>query len=776
MNSFLRFFFSMVLIPGSVLAQCDLVVTPTVTSPNCNGESDGQIELEITSSTPFNTSTKGLLISAVHANPAGNDSPFEFIELIATKAIDFSVTPYTIIWSNNGVATDKGWVQGGIETYAFSITSGVVIAGELIYIGGSSMLPNQFYMINTATTNGDGGIGTAALSGVLGNGGTSCDGVAVFDQDISAIDSSTVPVDAIFFGTAVGSSLVASGAEGYQLPVNDMYTGGKLQTTSFLAPDAVSGQYLIAAGVYDVQSNTFTTARTWNNSTSYSDMVSEVKLSGFYNFSWSNSATSQNLTSIGAGTYSVTVTDGAGCILTPSIVVTQPSAIIAASSQIPANCTATNGKAIIFAAGGTPGYTFNWVPTGSTNDTLSAPPGTYTVTTTDASGCSRTDSITITRISTVILATTQTNVSCNGDSTGTVSVAAVGGTAPYAFTWTPAGSGNSLSNLPAGEYSVAVIDSFGCTASKTITIMQPTAITAGISTTNSLACSCTGSATVTVSGGDAPYAYNWSPLSFTGNSATALCPGTYTVVISDNNGCDVTLTGVVGSISTPINLIGITYAPTCSNSGDGAIHVIASGGSTPYSYAWLPFAGNNDSISNLTPGAYIVTVKDANNCAAVDTFTVPTTQPFTAVDLGADTVVCSVSLLTVCAPSGYTYSWSDASTSSCITPTTTGCYTVDVSNPNGCIVTDSICITVDICTGITESVNTQPLIYPNPANEQLIIQSTDSQPVVIDVFDTRGRILISQRVSGTTKIDISGFDAGIYLIRVGTSVQRVVIE
>lgn len=218
----------------------------------------------------------GLLISEFFQNPAGTDSPFEYVEFLVTDDIDFAVTPYTIIVCNNGNATTDGWIEGLAITYAFEITSGSVLEGDVVYVGGTSMAPTgiQIRVIDTGTTGGDGGIGNANLTGVIGNGGTSSDGIAVFNLPISSITATTVPVDAVFYGGGPdhGTAVVSAGVDGYELPMNDHYSGGKLQQTSFLAPDE---DLTVATGVYDLVSNSFTVARTFGAGTA-TDGVSEI--------------------------------------------------------------------------------------------------------------------------------------------------------------------------------------------------------------------------------------------------------------------------------------------------------------------------------------------------------------------------------------------------------------------------------------------------------------------------------------------------------------------
>ena len=217
-----------------------------------------------------------LFISEFLANPPGTDMSFEYVELIAASAIDFSVSPYSVVFANNGNATANGWVQGAGVTYGFNLTSGSVQPGDVVYVGGSGMAPTgtKLRTIDTATTGGD-GFGNASNSGVLGNGGANADGIALFATDIFNVTMSLAPVDAIFFGTGAGTAIVNGGVDGYELPVNDVYNGGTLQSASFLAPEPGNGTPTVAAGAYDAESGAWTTPRTWTV-TDGSDGVSSV--------------------------------------------------------------------------------------------------------------------------------------------------------------------------------------------------------------------------------------------------------------------------------------------------------------------------------------------------------------------------------------------------------------------------------------------------------------------------------------------------------------------
>jgi hypothetical protein len=203
----------------------------------------------------------GLLISEFNQNPSGTDSPYEYVELLATDDIDFSVTPYTVIVTDNGTATINGWIEGGEITYAFEINSGSVMVGDVVYVGGTEMEPIGTILraIDTGVDDGDAGIGNANIDGVFGNGGGTADGIAVFDMAAALITPTTVPTDAVFYGTEVGEASI-SDSEGYQLPNNDFYDGGKLLAESFVGEDI---SLTTLSGVYDLETFTFSTARTF---------------------------------------------------------------------------------------------------------------------------------------------------------------------------------------------------------------------------------------------------------------------------------------------------------------------------------------------------------------------------------------------------------------------------------------------------------------------------------------------------------------------------------
>ena len=276
--------------------------------------------------------------------------------------------------------------------------------------------------------------------------------------------------------------------------------------------------------------------------------------------------------------------------------------------------------------GGTGPWVYSWstAPEQTTATASNLTAGTYTVNVIDANGCPGSKDVTITQpAAPLTVSTTHTNVLCRGYSTGNASANGVGGTSPYTYNWNtePVQLTATASNLSAGEYTVTVTDANGCTALRTISITQPaTNLTVTTSKVDVLCFgNSTGSATAIVSGGTGPYAsYSWStnPAQTT-PMATNLAAGTYTVMVTDANGCTSSATV---TIIQPLGLevVGNVVHQTCNNCNNAAINLSVNGGTPGFSYAWTGLDGYSaisQNITSLKPGSYRVVVTDAHGCS-----------------------------------------------------------------------------------------------------------------------------------------------------------------
>jgi hypothetical protein len=418
-----------------------------------------------------------------------------------------------------------------------------------------------------------------------------------------------------------------------------------------------------------------------------------------YTYLWNTGATTASITDRTAGTYSVTITDSKGCTTTKSVILTQPAAALAAGTvQTNILCNGGNtGSAGVIVSGGTTPYTYLWTGGATAALISNKTAGSYSVTITDAGGCTLTKTITITQPAAALAAgTTQTNILCNGSATGAAGVTPSGGTAPYTYSWTGGATTASISNKTAGTYSVTITDFNGCTLTKSITITQSAAVIAS-SLINNVACygGQTGTAGVTVSGGTAPYTYLWN----TGATAAVLygvAAGTYTVTVTDVNGCTANKSIAVTQPAAPLSAVTMQTNVLCNGSATGSAAVTPSGGTAGYTYLWNTGA-TGTSISNVTAGMYSVTITDSKNCVLTKNFTI--TQP--AAPLAATTtqtnVLCAgMGSATVNATGGtgaYAYAWSPSGGNvATATGLAVGTYTVTVTDANACVLTKTVTI------------------------------------------------------------------------------------
>ncbi len=417
-----------------------------------------------------------------------------------------------------------------------------------------------------------------------------------------------------------------------------------------------------------------------------------------YTYLWSNAATTQDLSSLAAGTFSVTVTDAKGCTVTGAVTITEPAALVLSSTKVDANCNGVNnGRIDLNVTGGTAPYTYAWNTGATTQNLSSLAAGTYSVTVTDAKGCTSTTSATITVPPPIVLSNAQVNLSCTGDTNGSIDLTVTGGTGPYTYLWNTGASTQDLTGIKAGTYTITVTDSKGCTSSKNITLTEPPATIKGTPTVTNVSCNGgnDGKINLSITGGKAPYTYLWSN-GVTTKDVSNLAAGTYSVRVTDKDGClvisniVVTAPSALAISSTKVNL-------SCQGSRTGAIDLSVSGGTAPYTYVWNNAATTQD-LSGLAAGTYSVTVRDAKGCTATSSVTVtePAALALTNTKLN---VSCSgandgsIGLTVTGGTAPYTYAWSTGTTSQNLTSIKAGAYTVTVTDRNGCTVNTSISIT-----------------------------------------------------------------------------------
>lgn len=419
-----------------------------------------------------------------------------------------------------------------------------------------------------------------------------------------------------------------------------------------------------------------------------------------YTYLWSNGATTDEIINLAAGVYTVTVTDANGCTATASYEVTQPTLLTASISN---NSTACSNIATVTAGGGTPGYSYLW-SNGSTSATISGVPvGTYTVTVTDANGCTATASINLTVAEAFNPSASVTHVSCFGTSTGVITVTNANGTAPFTFSidginFVPGTMPYSFTGLAAGTYTVAVRDVNGCTGFITKTINQPAQLLAVLTSVQSTCYGLsTGSISVTVTGGSGALSYNWTgPNGFTSTSKnlSSLATGNYSLVVTDANGCTAGLPAVVVPSFNPITINPVIINVSCKGGNNGSITLNTSGGTGNFSYLWNTGA-TTSSLSNLFAGSnYKVTITDIGSGCTLPQQTLVVTEPSSQLSLRIDSTVevlgCNTPGKIYVSGSGgtapYQFKLNNGSyqSSGTFTGLAGGSYTVWITDANGC--------------------------------------------------------------------------------------------
>ncbi|MCF8459258.1 MAG: tandem-95 repeat protein [Flavobacteriales bacterium] len=432
-------------------------------------------------------------------------------------------------------------------------------------------------------------------------------------------------------------------------------------------------------------------------------------------YSWSNGATTEDLTNVPAGTYVVTVTDAQGSILQQTIQLTQPAVVsVVVDVQDETIVNGCNGSATANPAGGTSPYTYLWSNGQTTQTATNLCAGIYQVTVTDANGCPVTTSRIINPPSCDLdVNVTGQPVGCNGGSNGSVLATPITAQnhTPYTYLWNTGATTQQLTGVTAGPYSVMVTDAIGCTASGSFTVTQPPLLGANTSVIDEQTFGgCNGSATATATGGTSPFLYSWSNGSI-GQTATGLCPGNYTVTITDARGCIVTRTITVNALSCTGFAVQVnTTSPTCFGLANGGAIAVVSGGTAPFTYFWPTGGSTASSLTGLGAGTFTVQVTDAVNC--LQTASGVVTQPaLLQAATAVDPVTChglangAIELTVTGGTTPYTYTWSNAATTEDLNNLGPGNYGVSIHDANGCAVSASGVVTQPDTLGAS-SINT----------------------------------------------------------------------
>ena len=445
----------------------------------------------------------------------------------ATATASGGTSTYTYLWSNAATTASISNLAGATYTLTVTDNHQCSVTSQAVIANSGSL------NISTTTTaagcaGGPSGSATVAVSGgaspftyLWSNGGT--------NATISNVTAAT-----------------------YQVTVSD-----NLSCTGTAAAVVSTGTPLsITAVTNDVKCF---------NDVNGMAVVSVSSGTAPYQYAWNNGSTTDTITGLVAGSYYITVTDAHNCQKTDTVIINQPADITLIVVIGQPSCSGLNdGDAEAHTTGGTPAYSYIW-STGSNSISIQGlSPGNYAVTLTDNNLCSATSSFLITDPTPITTTSNTVDNACYGNANGSIALNPAGGTAPYTYLWTTGNTSAAISGLAAGTYNVTITDNVNCTATSSVQINQPAALTVTTAATQATQGQFNGSATVSnITGGTPPYSEAWSN-GQTSNTVTGLAAGNYTVTVTDNNGCQLVDTVVVGTsvgIETVVNTLSFSIYP-----------------------------------------------------------------------------------------------------------------------------------------------------------------------------------------------------------------------
>ncbi|MFT4759688.1 MAG: hypothetical protein ACI9LN_001653 [Saprospiraceae bacterium] len=539
---------------------------------------------------------------------------------LGNVALDFNggTAPYTIIW--NGTSSGTNMVNGNL----FTIPN----------------LQSGNYNITVTDATNCSAVQSAVISnsGSIGFAATSNNGACGQPGSISiSIANGTSPYTLTWTGATTGNTtinntntytILALPTGSYNLMLTDANGCSSNQSVTLNNGSAINFAANVMNGSCGQLGNIALNVTGGNGD--YLVLWASSNGNGSAPFSGSF-YTIQNLVS---ANYTVVVSDSNGCSATQSLNINNGTTLDLMATGINGAC-GQNGQINLIFSTGNPPFNLSW--TGTTNGNLTIngmsailpnlPTGNYNINVTDNNNCSGSASVAINNAPTLLANVTGTNTICNGANSGSATANTSGGTFPFTFAWSNGGITETINNLASGTYTVTVMDGAGCIANGSISIMQSTPITIDLATAD-ITCNGAndGSLLATGWGGAPPYNYAWNtgliydePTPNAGSSLTNLSAGTYTVTVTDQNGCQ-TINSIAINEPQAITLQ-TTFTNASCGGNNGSATVNPSGGNAPYSFQWSN-TGTGQTIFGIAPGTYTVQVFDANFCVQTASVTV----------------------------------------------------------------------------------------------------------------------------------------------------------
>ena len=516
----------------------ELIVGGIVSNVKCNGDEDGSINITVSGGEPgysfiwsngiYTQNNAGLSAGTYDLTVTDNSGCFKTLSFIVEEPeainvanlitkptcfdgfngkIDLSIsggTPgYSFAWNNGKNTEDLDSLSSNI--YSVTVTDANLCNAVRTYIITEPVSINLQAIIENTTCNG-GSNGTIALI-VLGG---------------------TPPFNYIWSNSSSNKNQNNLTAGNYTVTVTDLNGCSQIKTFSVSEENNLLIQEsIIPVGCFG------------EKNASISLNVSGGILP--YLFNWSNGGQTNTIALLGAGTYGVTISDQTGCKQVKSLTITQPTDITINISKLDVSCPGNNdGKIIVNAMGGQMPFIFNWSNTSQSDTLTGLSPGNYTVTVTDANGCSKISSTNINNPLDITISAVVNSPSCSNTLDGSIDLSVTDGNPPYSYLWNNNATTQDLSSLAPGSYSVTVQDKNACIKTAIFTIVLPNPISFDFNIVDQTCINQNnGSATIiNITGGSSPYTFKWNnPAKSITQNVNNLAPGFYQVTVTDSKGC-----------------------------------------------------------------------------------------------------------------------------------------------------------------------------------------------------------------------------------------------
>lgn len=768
------------------------------TGRNLNNRAAGTYSVTVTDAngcTATGTYTINQPAAALSELSITNNSPscFGGNDGSLTLAMQGGTAPYSYNWSNGSTSNNASGLSAGIYNVTVTDNNGCTF-GTSYTVNNPIQIAVATISSTQPTCNGaaDGSLTVLATNGTgpytynwnTGSVGATLSNVPAGSYTVTVADSGGCSVsETIVLGEP---SLIVSNAT-----VNNISCNGLTDGSIFLATSGGTGGYSylwstgattnnisgLSAGVYSV---TITDASGCSVNESFTIfepapltatvVIQNVLCKGQstggidltpadgtapYSFSWSNGATSEDLVNVVAGNYSVTITDASGCSIIRNATVAEPADVLVLSglaTDVTCNGSA-NGNIDFSAVGGVAPYSFLWNTGAITEDLNNIGPGVYTVQVTDANGCIKFESFTITQPAPLSVNLTKVDITCNTAGDGQINLNVSGGTAPYTYLWNDGDTNQNRTGLSQGNYTVTVSDAKGCQNVQNLSIIEPTLLTAS-SIKQDVLCfgDASGVINISPSGGTLPFSFQWSNGDTT-EDLNGVVSGTYSVIISDANACTFTTSVTINQPAAVLSFTPNVGQITCNGAADGAISLNVTGGTAPYTYNWSN-GSTSQNLSNLSPGTYSVVIRDANNCQVTGSYQI-TDPPIFNLSGASTDISCfgandgQIDLTVAGGEAPYTFIWSNGDNTEDVTGLSPGAYTVNVVDNRGC--------------SVSQTFNLNQPTALNVANVIQQVNCFGGNDGTIDLTVTGGTAPYSfSWSSGQTQEDIQDLIAGVY--------------